>query len=236
MYKYSRVKCFAALMCVIGFSAPPALTSSAVAYSPPGDHYLCDFPERMERYRYLRWYPEEFPLKIYVPFVPPAFGVENPGMYGAIVQRAFGAWSQRLPGLRFSYTNNPQDAHIRIKWVNYFPESEGTWGQALLPVPQRPDYKTHKSEVHLAVRAQKGSGMGPGAPLFSYDELMSIAVHEVGHALGLPHSRDPEDIMTPYVFRLTANSQWKITQRDLNTLIYLYRLPRNLKTPPCNGR
>lgn len=208
--------------------------SPAQAYTPPGDHYLCDFPAPLERYRYFRWYPEEFPLKVYVP--PVHIASPNPGLYLPLVQQAFMAWAQHFPALRFVFVNTPADAHIKVKWVEHFPESEGTWGQALFPQPQPPRYKTHRSEVHLALRAQQGSAIGTDSPFFSQEELMAIAVHEVGHALGLPHSKNPEDIMTPYIFRLTAQSQWRISSRDLNTLAYLYRLPRNLKIPPCNGQ
>lgn len=210
------------------------LTHGAQAYTPADDHYLCDFPAPVERYRYLRWYPEEFPLKVYVP--PVTYDVENPQQYPVLVQQAFAAWSQPFPALRFVFVNDPEIANIKVNWIEHFPESEGTWGKALFPIPQPPRYQTHKSEVFLAVRAQQGTAVGTGSPLFSPEELMAIAVHEVGHSLGLPHSKDPEDIMTPYIFRLTAKTHWKITQRDLNTLASLYRLPRHLKIPPCNGQ
>lgn len=219
---------------LLGLMMLGASTFPTQAYTPTDDHYLCDFPDGLARYRYFRWYPEEFPLKIYVPPVP--FEAPDPAAYVSLVQRAFMAWSQPFPALRFAFVNSPAEAQIKVKWVEHFPESEGIWGQALYPVPQPPRYQTHQSEVHLALRAQQGTAVGTGSPFFSQEELMAIAIHEVGHALGLPHSKNPEDIMTPYIFRLTAQSRWQISPRDLNTLAYLYRLPRNLKIPPCNGQ
>ncbi len=60
-----------------------------------------------------------------------------------------------------------------------------------------------------------------------YDERVELqpsqveltAAHEMGHALGLPHSDDPRDVMYP------KNTAVALTSRDYRTLEALYALP-----------
>lgn len=212
-----------------------SLAQKAQAFTPAGDHYLCDYPMELAVYRYSRWFGYELPIKVYIPPVP--YATENPGMYLPLVQQAFNSWGRVFPRISFSFVSDPKSAQIKIKWFESFPESESMWGEALFPQPYFDKQKQlrHTSEVRLAVRAQEGTGLTAGKPLFSFDELLAIATHEVGHALGLPHSRNRDDIMSAYLFRLSANNDWMITQRDADTLRYLYSLPTKLEMSPCNG-
>lgn len=220
----------AALLCL-------GLAPTALAYSPIDDHYLCDYPQDIKQYRYYRWSPAEFPIPVYIAN-PPALANSNPrAQYRLWAQNAFTSWTQKVPEIAFVFVDQPQAAKIKVSWVEHFPESESVWGKSLYPQPsQTTGGLKHSSEVHLALKAQQGSTFIAGQePWFSEDELAAIATHEVGHALGLPHSKDPDDLMTPYLFRLTANSHWGISQRDQNTLRLLYHLPLDLKINPCNG-
>lgn len=216
-------------------AASLAVKTPAQAYIPQDDQYLCDFPESLKVYRYWRWFPEELPLKVYLP--NPPFKTEQPEMYQGLVQQAFLSWTAVAPAFRFQWVANPKDAQIKVVWFEHFPDSENMWGEASLPLPYltAENQVRHKSEVHLAVQAQEGTGLTAGHPFFGHDELLAIAIHEVGHALGLPHSKSSDDIMSQYLFRLSAQNQWQITTRDAATLRRLYSLPRNLKISPCNG-
>lgn len=53
----------------------------------------------------------------------------------------------------------------------------------------------------------------------SADQVMLTAAHEMGHALGLPHSDDSKDVMFP------TNTARALTNRDYRTLVALYDTP-----------
>lgn len=195
------------------------------------DDYLCEETRRMEDIESQRWYPEEFPIKVYIPPVP--YPTEHPEMYIPLVKEAFATWARPLPGLRFAFVDTPAEASIQIQWEEYF--KGWYWGLAFLPVlSKRNGVPRHRSVVYLAINAQPGSGMSVFKPVpFSYIELLAIAKHEVGHSLGLGHSKGDGDLMGPQGYGFLSKSIFPASQRDIDTLLRLYNLPRKLKRHPC---
>ena len=103
-------------------------------------------------------------------------------------QRAFAAWSGVTQGMRFSVTDDSAAARVRVYWVDRFDEPVS--GESRLV---RDDFgRMTEATVELAVHHRDGRQLDA-------DAMRALAMHEVGHLLGLGHSRDPASIMAPTV-------------------------------------
>jgi hypothetical protein len=123
------------------------------------------------------------------------------------VQRAFERWQDAGVPVRFNLDADSGTAEVRFRWRIQF-EGERT-GQTEVQWDQ--DGHLVSGEVTLATFDPKGQ------PL-TEDDMRVVALHEIGHLIGLDHSPDSIDIMhaTTKVRDLSA--------RDIQTALLLYRL------------
>lgn len=216
---------------------------SASAYIPAQTDFLCDFPENLAFYNYKRWFSYELPLKVYVP--PLKLAVPAGSNYPRLLMHAFSSWGAAMPELKFQFVSSPQQASLVVKWAMVLPESEADRGAALYPQPnlKNPARITHKAELLVPLKTTAGpelpdeNGNPPPAVYLSPQEFQGITLHNLGHSLGLTHSKDLDDLMSANFFgRLAAHSNWTLSPSDVATLRRLYTLPVRLEGPPCNGR
>lgn len=126
----------------------------------------------------------------------------------ALVKQALRQWEGLGMGLRFELVSDTTAADISVRWVERF-EFDRV-GQTDLAWDQRGHVR--HAAITLAVRASNGPPLGDAA-------LLGVAIHETGHALGLPHSADTDDVMFP------ATQVDALSMRDARTAQLLYRLP-----------
>jgi hypothetical protein len=126
----------------------------------------------------------------------------------AVVRRAAATWEAAGQGLRFTITADTTGAQIAVRSIDQLAGERA--GQTDLQWTR--DGAIHSALITLARRDHTGRPIpAPG--------VLAVAVHEIGHAMGLAHSPLPDDVMYP----VTRTS--RVSQRDRSTITLLYELP-----------
>ena len=126
----------------------------------------------------------------------------------AIVREAFEEWADTGVPLSFSFVVDSAAADIHVTWVDRF--NEPISGKTLWAHDS--DWWIVEANIELAVHHSSGERLDSAA-------VRAIALHEIGHLLGLDHTADASNIMTPKVRVRTLSSADQATAR------LLYMLP-----------
>src|SRR4029079_17517388 len=107
--------------------------------------------------------------------------------FPSTVRAAFSQWSATGIPLRFAFVQSIRDADIRVHWTDHLDHKTGstTWRT------DRIGWLV-SGDITLATHISDGQALDARG-------MRAIALHEVGHALGLSHSDDGHDIMAPWV-------------------------------------
>lgn len=123
------------------------------------------------------------------------------------IRTAFGEWTNVGVPVRFDFGGDSTNAEVTVKWRIQFEiertgQTDVTWDQ---------NGMIQSAVITLATFDPKGRPM-------ESDDIRVVATHEVGHLLGLDHSKDSTDIMFP-----TAKVR-DLSDRDARTVMLLYQL------------
>jgi tetratricopeptide (TPR) repeat protein len=156
----------------------------------------------------------KMPLKVYI---ADGLGVQgwNTGMK-QVVTHAMRTWQSASRGkISFTQTYTESNADIIVKWQRNF--SDNILGVSPF---QMVNDTIIRSDINLAVFYPDSNQPIP------MEDLKGIAVHEMGHAIGIRgHSPYPEDIM----YYSKTRRQATLSERDMNTVGMLYKLDADIQ-------
>jgi len=186
---------------------------------------------------FCRWSQSEFPLRVAI--VPPEidadvvyeFWSKSPAEYVAAVERALAIWERDLEGkVHFQRVEDIDQATVVLRIIGEeAPAPEPTvqvLGTASLgdacrvlggdPASGRLEVRYHVRELRIYVADQHG--------LLLADQVERVALHEIGHAIGMRgHSPIPADVM--YEVARDRLGPDGLGAEDVNSFLSLYAIP-----------
>ncbi len=158
---------------------------------------------------------EKRPNRPVTVWVQPASTVADwSGEYPGSVRDAFAAWSVPEVPVRFEFVTDSVGAEVRVRWVDHFTDAAA--GRTYWNRDQH--WWIFGADIEIALHAVSGA---------RYDAVAvrAIALHEVGHLIGLDHTSVETSVMFPRV-RVTT-----LAPIDLRTAELLYQLPVGAVVP-----
>lgn len=153
-----------------------------------------------------RWPDRDEPLRVWVQPGSPVADWE--GSYVDSVRAAFADWNAVGLPVHFAFVADSANAEVHVTWIDHFDEpisGRTKWARD-------DDWWITDGDIVLAVHHHHGA-------VLEDDAMKAIALHEIGHLIGLDHTESSENIMAA---RVRVRS---LSAADVATARLLYTLP-----------
>lgn len=159
-----------------------------------------------------RWVSQ--PISVYIP---------QYGNFTPLMKKAFASWQHYSKNLvRFQYVNNPNNAQIQVEFVDFVTNCSSnnhTVGCTQLAIRGKNFYRSLITIGTKEYAKVYSNGLYKSKLQYRQKKnIYGVMLHEVGHALGLEHSKNDKSIMFPY----DLPTLQYLTKDDLNLLYKKY--------------
>ncbi len=168
--------------------------------------YIADI--LLERDSALARWPDRHDAPLTVWIQPAASIRDFTGEYVDHVREAFQSWDQLALPVRFVFVDDSASAEVHVNWVDRFKEpisGRTRWAR-------NDDWTITDANIILAIHHHQGE-------ILDLMSMRAMALHEIGHLLGLDHTGDSTSIMAPRV-RVR-----ELSEADRATVRLIYELP-----------